>query len=48
MIAEEPPVVLAGNTPVAPPAATEAENKVSNPVKEPLVLVHAQMFSSVA
>ena len=32
----------------APPAATEAENKVSNPLKEPLVAVPAQMFSSVA
>ena len=42
------PAVLAGNTAVAPPAATDAENKVWKPVKEPFELVPAQMFSSVA
>ena len=47
MIAEEPPVVLAGNTAPAPPAATEADKIVWKPAKEPLVEVPAQMFCSL-
>ena len=47
-IAEVPPLALAGNTAVAPPAATEAESKDWKPGKEPLVAVPAQMFCSVA
>ena len=49
MIADEPPVVLAGNTAVAPPAATDAENATSKPPNCPLVEVTpCQIDSSVA
>ena len=48
IIADEPPVVLAGNTAPAPPAATDADKMVWKPAKEPLVEVPCQMFCSVA
>ena len=49
MIADEPPVVLAGNTAVAPPAAIDADNAFWNPPNSPLVAaVPCQIDCSVA
>ena len=45
IIWEEPPVCLAGKT---PPAATDAENKFSKPLKVPVDAKPCQMFVSVA